>query len=121
MKKTIGRCFVLLILCTLSTQLAAAETADEEIQFLIEAVGKSGCDFIRNGDRHDSEAAVEHLQLKYKRGKRYSKTAESFIDRLASKSSISGRPYSIVCEESGAHTASDWLYEALQAHRGKNL
>lgn len=121
MIKTAERCFVLLLLCVLSPQLAAAETADEEIQFLIEAVGKSGCDFIRNGDRHDSEAAVEHLQRKYRRGKRYAKTAENFIDRLASKSSISGKPYSILCEESGEHTASDWLHGTLQAHREKDL
>ena len=112
---------ILLSLFVLSTPLEAAESSDQEIQLLIQAVGTSGCDFIRNGKRHDSQAAVEHMQLKYKRGKRYATTAENFIDRLASKSSFSGKPYLIVCQDSGEHTASDWLHAALRVQRAKNL
>lgn len=120
MKKIGSTFFILLSMCSLSTSLIAENSVDQEIQFLIEAVGVSGCDFVRNSGRHDSQAAAAHLKLKYKRGKRYATTAEKFIDRLASKSSFSGKPYLIVCEGSGEHDAGDWLHAILRSHRSEN-
>ena len=35
--------------------------------------------------------------MKYRRGKRYASTTEKFIERLASKSSMSRKPYYIEC------------------------
>ena len=88
---------------------AAEETADAEIRYLLDYVAGSGCVFLRNGDRHDASDAADHLRLKYDRGRRYADTAEQFIDRLASQSSWSGKPYSVTC---GATTepSGDWLH-----------
>ena len=39
--------------------------------------------------------ARDHLQMKRERGKRYYDSTEEYIDRIASKSSWSGKPYKI--------------------------
>ena len=97
----------------ISMPLSAVESSvDSEIQALLGEVAKSGCDFRRNGSMHKSSDAAEHLALKYSRGKRYVKTTENFIDRLASKSSWTGRSYSVICD--GVETASSvWLHAKL--------
>ena len=94
-----------------------ADRAETEIDHLITTVGESGCTFIRNGSRHDAEDAASHMRLKYRRGKRYATSAELFIERLASKSSFSGKPYAIECPGSGAVPSGEWLTARLQEYR----
>ena len=85
---------------------------EAEINALLEVVAKSGCDFQRNGSLHASPDAAEHLALKYSRGRRYVETTENFIDRLATKSSWSGRSYAVICD--GVETPSgSWLHAQL--------
>ena len=104
---------LLLILLAGSVPTALADTtADEEIRALVQSVAESGCEFNRNGSLHSAEAAAEHLELKYSRGKRYANSAEAFIDRLASKSSWSGKPYQMICDGE-VQPAGDWLTSAL--------
>ena len=87
---------------------AADPEAQSEINRLLQKVADSGCDFERNGSVHSSTDAASHLALKYERGERYVDTAEDFIDRLATKSSWSGKPYWVIC--AGERTSSgDWL------------
>lgn len=95
---------------------AENETAELEILALIDAVKNSDCDFVRNGDRHNATDAADHLRLKYRRGRRYADTAEHFIDRLASKSSWSGKPYYIECEGE-RRPSGEWLHDALRELR----
>ena len=97
----------------LSMALPATELLVEtEINALLEVVAKSGCDFKRNGTLHSSPDAAEHLALKYSRGQRYVETTENFIDRLATKSSWTGRSYTVICD--GVETASGtWLHAQL--------
>ena len=90
----------------------AQTNAETEIKSLIEAVRQSGCKFNRNGSLHSAEAAAEHLELKYSRGERYAGSAEAFIDRLASKSSWSGKPYEMICDGK-TQSAGDWLTATL--------
>ena len=111
------RLLVLMILLTGPIAAALADTAaDTEIRALIQAVAESGCEFNRNGSLHSAEAAAEHLELKYSRGKRYANSAEAFIDRLASKSSWSGKPYQMICDDE-VHPAGDWLTATLATIR----
>ena len=108
---------LLLILLAGSVPTALADTtADEEIRALVQSVAESGCEFNRNGSLHSAEAAAEHLELKYSRGKRYANSAEAFIDRLASKSSWSGKPYQVICDAE-VHPAGDWLTSTLATIR----
>jgi hypothetical protein len=87
-----------------------------EIEYLLEYVSTSGCSFIRNGSAHDPADAADHLRLKYSRGKRYVNSAEQFIDRLASESSWTGKPYSVDCN-GRTEPSRDWLYRALTEYR----
>ena len=105
------------LLCAALTSSTYAQTdAEAEITALIEAVRESGCEFNRNGSLHSAEAAAEHLELKYSRGKRYADSAEAFIERLASKSSWSGKPYEMICDGE-TQPAGDWLTATLVALR----
>lgn len=99
--------------------LAAPVAADRdaaEIEYLLDFVAASDCDFERNGEVHSAADAAGHLRLKYRRGARHAATAEQFIDRLASKSSWTGKQYRVTCggvtEPSGT-----WLHRALQDYR----
>lgn len=111
------RLYILPVLAFLLPAVAAADIAEVEIEHLITTVGESGCTFIRNGSRHDADDAASHMRLKYHRGKRYAPTAELFIERLASKSSFSGKPYAIECPGSGTVPSGDWLTARLQEYR----
>lgn len=110
--------FYLLICILALPRLALAEQdqAEREIQYLLQYVQQSGCDFNRNGSAHESADAADHLRLKYKRGNRYADSAENFIDRLASESSWTGETYTVTCagitQPSGA-----WLHQALDNYR----
>jgi hypothetical protein len=113
------RVLVLMILLTGPIAAALADTAAEtEIRALIQAVAESGCEFNRNGSVHSAEAAADHLELKYSRGKRYAHSAEAFIERLASKSSWSGKPYQMVCDGE-EQPAGDWLTATLEEFRNQ--
>lgn len=94
--------------------LAFAAYADEEalqveLDGLFALVETSDCTFIRNGSEHDAEDAADHLRLKSRRGKKYYDSTEQFIDRLATKSSWSGKPYSVQCPDSEAQSSNAWL------------
>jgi hypothetical protein len=100
------------------TALADEFDMDREIDFLLESVASSDCVFIRNGDEHDPVAARDHLAMKRKRGKRYYDTTEEFIERIASRSSWSGKDYYIRCGAGEPQTASDWFTARLLEYRG---
>ncbi len=92
----------------------AAES--DEIEYLLYFVGGSDCIFIRNGGEYQAKEAREHLEMKYNHVKRRIKTAEDFIDKIASKSSLSGRQYEVRCDGVKFQT-SQWLREALASYR----
>ena len=111
-----GAIALLVGLCFAATASAGNAEVDTEIEYLLEYVAGSGCVFIRNGDDHDAADAADHLRLKYDRGRRYADTAEQFIDRLASESSWTGKPYSVTCGDT-TEPSGDWLHRALAEYR----
>jgi len=106
-----------LLLCLLPFGVRADDAVPVEIDFLLKSVGSSDCTFIRNGERHESLAAEDHLRMKYRRGKRYATSGEEFIERLASKSSLSKKLYYIECEGDEKIPSGDWLMERLGEYR----
>ena len=94
-----------------------ADDGEKEIEYLLSSIGKSDCSFIRNGSAHSAEDAEAHLRMKYERGKRYVSSAETFIDRLASGSSLSRKPYEIDCAESLPVPSGEWLKKRLSEYR----
>lgn len=108
--------FLLAPLLAAPTRAADDATTAAEIGYLLDFVATSGCTFIRNGSRNDPEAAADHLRLKYSNGKRYVDSAEQFIDRLASESSWSGKPYTVECQGT-IEPSQAWLNRALADYR----
>jgi hypothetical protein len=90
-----------------------------EIDYLLATVASSGCEFFRNGDWYDAKQAEQHLRLKYDAllARNLIESAEDFIDRGATYSSISGRPYAIRCADATAIPAAQWLRERLAQYR----
>ena len=70
--------------------------------------------FIRNGSEHSAEEAVRHLQLKFGKTKKRLSNAEQFIDKAASSSSISGKPYFIRKPGEKEQSAGPYLHQLLK-------
>jgi hypothetical protein len=111
------------ILCCLLLSLVLlpvatlADTMDDEIDYLISSVGKSGCIFIRNGKRYAGKDAQAHLTSKRRRNAHLIDSTEDFIEKLASKSSMSGKVYLISCNGEEQQTAGEWFTTVLRKYR----
>jgi hypothetical protein len=119
-----SRWVVLLVaVAAIAVQTAASADpsprAQAEIAYLLGVVGASGCDFNRNGSWYDAQRAQEHLRGKYEYLVQRDRvaTAEEFIDRVAARSSITGKPYLIKCGAGKTVTSEEWLRAALQRYR----
>ena len=106
----------------MSLSASAAEpdpAARKEIERLIAHLASSGCEFARNGSWYSAAKAVSHLQRKYdyllKRD--LVPNAEAFIERAASASSSSGKPYLVKCPDQPEIQSADWFRSALATIR----
>jgi len=90
-----------------------------EIDYLLDFIEISGCEFYRNRSWFDSPHAQEHLRTKfdYLSARNRIKTTEDFIEMAASKSSLSGRPYENRCGDCTTTRTSDWLKAVLARYR----
>lgn len=111
------------LLCVLSyapiARTAAPAVAQTEIDYLLGAVEHSGCRFYRNGNWYDGNQAQAHLRRKYDAlmAMKRIASAEDFIELAASKSSLSGKAYAIMCDNGPAVPSAQWLREALVRYR----
>ena len=110
MRQAAAGLFCLLMLLSSHTSAAAGTT--EEIASLLLFIEQSECTFIRNGKHYDALKAREHIEKKYTYYKERITTAEDFILYSATKSSITGEPYMVICNGMNMVT-SDWLKAEL--------
>ena len=107
--------------CSLSLAASPTPAATQEIEYLIGHLKASGCEFQRNGSWHDSAKAAEHLRGKYdyllKKG--WVATAEDFIARAGTESSISHKPYQVRCSGKQAEASAVWLQAELKRYRSR--
>ncbi len=115
-----GVVILLALLLPAALQAAPSATAQREIKGLMEALSASSCEFQRNGTWHGRDEARKHLQRKYDYllERNLAGTAEQFIERAASKSSISGRAYQVRCPGQPVQPAATWFRTKLDALRG---
>jgi hypothetical protein len=93
----------------------AALTEGQKIDLLISYVKNlDGAVFIRNGTPHSPAEAAAHMQMKREKAPKYARTAEDFIQHLASKSSFSGKPYYIRFKDGKTVLAEEVLKKELQ-------
>lgn len=71
--------------------------------------------FIRNGSEHTCDEAVSHLQLKLGNTRSRIDTAEQFIDKVASSSSVTGKPYIVRIPGQADEAAQPYLHHLIKA------
>ncbi|TCS33716.1 hypothetical protein EDC30_1156 [Paucimonas lemoignei] len=93
--------------------------ARQEIAHLVAYLKESGCQFNRNGKWYSSAEAVDHINEKYQYllKKDLVSSAEDFIDRAASQSSMSGKPYQVKCGGNVPAKSGPWLMQELGRYR----
>lgn len=110
-----------LLLLIAPVQAAPPPQVSREIEQLIAALGASGCDFQRNGSWYGAAKARAHLRRKYEwlKERDMVASAEQFIERAATQSSMSGRAYQVRCPGKPAVASATWLTTRLQQIRGR--
>lgn len=90
-----------------------------EIDGLLSRLAASHCRFQRNGVWYTAEAAQVHLRRKldYLVSRGAIASTEQFIERTATRSSVSGRPYLVKCGDQPAVSSDAWLRTELGALR----
>ncbi|NOY15475.1 MAG: DUF5329 domain-containing protein [Gammaproteobacteria bacterium] len=103
-------------------QAVAADVPPEqkpEVAHLLDFVRQSGCLLIRNGSEHSGEEAVSHIQKKYDYFKDDITSTEAFVEYSATKSTMSGKDYTIRCPDKNEIRTQDWLLNELNDFRKK--
>ena len=113
---------VFLFLSFLFANQTFADWSQEErkIAYLLSEIKRLDAVFVRNDSDHSPEEAVSHLRMKLKSAQnswfapaKEKWTAELFIEKIASKSSISGEPYLIKFKNGRTVAAGEWLKDRL--------
>ena len=120
MKNLLITCLFLLSSFGIAAELPAA--TKQEVEHLFTHLETSGCQFNRNGSWYSSREAVAHLRKKYDYlvGKNLLTTSESFIEKAATGSSMSGTPYQVKCAGQAITLSSLWFSNELKVYRNKN-
>ena len=117
MKRLIAMC--LFILPSVVFGADVSPVTKDEIAHLLSYVERSGCEFNRNGRWYDAKHAVEHIELKYHYllNRDLISNTESFIDRAASESSMSGKRYLVRCNGAAPQESATWFRTELAQYR----
>ena len=107
-----------LIAATVLWPIESRADTEIEIKHLIGYIENSKCTFIRNGKEYNTKDALVHILNKYEYTKPWIKSAEDFIKYAATKSSMSGQPYTVRCDGREILCA-EWLSEELNLYREK--
>ncbi|MGO9039644.1 MAG: DUF5329 domain-containing protein [Steroidobacteraceae bacterium] len=120
-RKPLSLALVVALNITPGAHAAAPPAAQIEINHLLGLIQQSGCEFYRNGTWYDAQHAQAHLRAKYEMlaADGQIKTAEDFIEKAASTSSMSGQPYQMRCGAGAAMTTNQWFLAALMRLRSR--
>jgi cation diffusion facilitator CzcD-associated flavoprotein CzcO len=107
--------FLAMALPTVVTGQTAPAAERQKIESLIKQVGElKDAKFIRNGATHDVSTAVRFLRGKWEANDADVKTAKDFIDKVASASGTSGKPYLIRFKDGRETKSRDFLLVELR-------
>lgn len=106
---------ILALLFALALPLFARDAReDARIEALLKHVASlDGATFVRNGSEHDATKAADHLRMKLGKAGERVKTAEQFIDGIATKSSFSGKAYRIRFKDGAEKDSGPYLHAQL--------
>ena len=91
-----------------------------EIDHLLTFIENTECQYERNGEMHSGTDSVEHIKKKYNYFKKEIDSAEKFIELSATKSTMSGQYYMVLCEDSQKIRSQEWLLQELKYYRRIN-
>ena len=108
-----------ILLAAVAALAQATPSASEQklIDTLILRVSNMKMTFMRNGDEHNAADAAKHMQAKFDHFKDEIVTAEDFIDRCASRSEMTGKPYQVKMPNGAVKDAKEFLTAELHTLR----
>jgi hypothetical protein len=115
MRRLAASIFSWLLIGTIA--LALDPRTKAEIDELITYVQMSGVRFIRNGSEYSGAQGAEHLRDKMARAGNRVKTTDDFINGIASKSYLSGKPYLVKFPDGHTQPTGEWLRAHLTEMR----
>jgi Family of unknown function (DUF5329) len=87
----------------------------QKIETLIKEVANlKDVKFVRNGSAYNADSAAVFLRRKWQANESNVKTAQDFIDKVASFSGTSGKPYLIRLKDGGEIKSRDFLLTELK-------
>ena len=113
--RLIGQDYGYFLLIGVSDDTKNTNRKDEtkKIEQFIAQIEQSNIVFIRNETAYTSKEAADHLRSKWERSNEAIMTLDDFITQLASKSSMSGKPYQVKRNDGSIVNAADWYKEEL--------
>ncbi len=108
-----------ILICVISVPVFASDM-QSEINHLLAFLENSECQFERNGKIHSGIDTVAHAKRKYNYFKSRINSAEKFIEYSATKSTLSGKYYMVLCKDSPKVRTQDWLLQELKNYRSKD-
>jgi len=104
-----------MLLPTVVAGQTAPAAERQKIESLIKQVGElKDAQFIRNGSTYEVSSAVRFLRGKWNANAAEVKSARDFIDKVASASGTSGKPYLIRFKDGRELTSREFLLAELQ-------
>ena len=85
-----------------------------KIRYIMEALRRSELTFIRNGVAYSGQRAAGHLRWKHRLRGRRIRTAREFIDKIATRSSLTGKLYMARAPDGQTYPFSDIIYNELR-------
>jgi len=87
----------------------------QKIETLIKQIGElKDAKFVRNGSTYEPATAIRFLRGKWDANKAEVKTARDFIDKVATKSDTSGKPYLMRFNDGKEIPSRDYLLGELK-------
>ena len=114
----LGLLLLISLMSTTVPPLGAADAKSSEkdrIEALLTQVADlKDATFVRNGSEHDAKTAAKFLRGKWQSHEKEIASAEDFIDKVATRSSTTGKPYLIRMKGAADVPCADYLRAQLK-------
>lgn len=106
----------LFLVFAIAPSFSSAATTDEEISYLLSVLTTDGCSFVSNDISYSGREFEQHLRSKLRLNDDLIASADDYIEKIATRSAVSGQPYVAVCDGKLKIT-KEWFGELLTAYR----
>lgn len=114
-KKNVRKIYLFLVFALVSS-FSVAATTDEEINYLLSVLTTDDCSFVSNDISYSGREFEQHLRSKLRLNDDLIASADDYIEKIATRSAVSGQPYVAVCDGK-LRITKEWFGELLEAYR----